>query len=199
VFRREITITGSFAEITSFTVAIAALRGGRVRTDGIITHRFALVDHPMALHALRHDAAVHKIVTHLYRAATDTGWYGMGAVLNGGIALGWVCRTLGATWPALYAAAAAPPPPAGGNCSPTSSTTPPSRSPRPPASVRPCSAPARRGLPVARPGIEPATAAVPRADKRTLYGVRYDAYRRKVHALRHPDDTPRYDTDRSPR
>jgi xylulokinase len=50
-------------------------------------------------------------VTHLYRAATDTGWYAMGAVLNGGLTLGWVCRTLGAGWPELYAAAALPPSP----------------------------------------------------------------------------------------
>jgi xylulokinase len=50
-------------------------------------------------------------VTHLYRAATDTGWYAMGAVLNGGLALGWVCRTLGARWPELYAAAAMAPGP----------------------------------------------------------------------------------------
>ena len=48
-------------------------------------------------------------VTHLYRAATDTGWYAMGAVLNGGLTLGWVCRTLGAGWPELYAAAATAP------------------------------------------------------------------------------------------
>jgi xylulokinase len=48
-------------------------------------------------------------VTHLYRAATDTGWYAMGAVLNGGLTLGWVCRTLGASWPELYATAALTP------------------------------------------------------------------------------------------
>jgi xylulokinase len=48
-------------------------------------------------------------ITHLYRAATDTGWYAMGASLNGGLTLGWVCRTLGASWPELYAAAAAAP------------------------------------------------------------------------------------------
>ncbi len=48
-------------------------------------------------------------VTHLYRAATDTGWYAMAAVLNGGLALGWACRILGADWPELYAAAAAAP------------------------------------------------------------------------------------------
>ena len=48
-------------------------------------------------------------VTHLYRAATDTGWYAMGAALNGGLTLAWVCRTLGADWPELYAAAATAP------------------------------------------------------------------------------------------
>jgi D-arabinitol dehydrogenase (NADP+) len=62
VFRREITIKGSFAEITSFAAAIAALRGGRAKTDGIITHRFALDDYPKALDALQHDPSVHKIV-----------------------------------------------------------------------------------------------------------------------------------------
>jgi D-arabinitol dehydrogenase (NADP+) len=62
VFRREITIKGSFAEMTSFGAAIAALRGGRARTTGIITHRFALDDYGKALDALQHDPAVHKIV-----------------------------------------------------------------------------------------------------------------------------------------
>ncbi len=50
-------------------------------------------------------------VTHLYRAATDTGWYAMGAVLNGGLTLRWVCRVLGADWPELYASAALSPRP----------------------------------------------------------------------------------------
>lgn len=62
VFRREITIKGSFAEITSFAAAIAALRGGRAKTDGIITHRFSLDDYGKALDALEHDPSVHKIV-----------------------------------------------------------------------------------------------------------------------------------------
>ena len=52
VFRREITIKGSFAEMTSFGAAIAALRSGRARTDGIITHRFSLDDYGKALDAL---------------------------------------------------------------------------------------------------------------------------------------------------
>src|SRR3954453_2217835 len=48
VFRREITIKGSFAEITSFGAAIEALRNGRVRTEGMITHRFGLDDYGKA-------------------------------------------------------------------------------------------------------------------------------------------------------
>jgi D-arabinitol dehydrogenase (NADP+) len=62
VFRREITIKGSFAEITSFGAAIAALRTGRTKTDGIITHRFALDDYGKALDALGADPSVHKVV-----------------------------------------------------------------------------------------------------------------------------------------
>jgi xylulokinase len=44
-------------------------------------------------------------VTHHYRAATDAGHYRMAAVLNGGLALGWVRETLNASWAELYAAA----------------------------------------------------------------------------------------------
>lgn len=62
VFRREITIKGSFAEITSFGAAIASLRTGRAKTDGIITHRFALDDYGKALDALATDPSVHKVV-----------------------------------------------------------------------------------------------------------------------------------------
>src|SRR3712207_8678354 len=60
-FRREITIKGSFAEITSFGAAIAALRTGRAKTDGIITHRFGLDDYGKALDALAADPSVHKV------------------------------------------------------------------------------------------------------------------------------------------
>jgi D-arabinitol dehydrogenase (NADP+) len=62
VFRREITIKGSFAEMTSFGAAIRALRSGRARTDGIITHRFSLDDYDKALDALAHDRQAHKVV-----------------------------------------------------------------------------------------------------------------------------------------
>jgi D-arabinitol dehydrogenase (NADP+) len=62
LFRREITIKGSFAEMTSFGAAIDALRGGRVRTEGIVTHRFALDDYGQALETLRSDRTAHKVV-----------------------------------------------------------------------------------------------------------------------------------------
>lgn len=62
VFRREITIKGSFAEITSFGAAVRALRSGRLRTDGVITHRFGLHDYAEAIHAVEHDPNVHKVV-----------------------------------------------------------------------------------------------------------------------------------------
>ena len=62
IFRREITIKGSFAEISSFPATIQALKAGRMRTDGLITHRFAIDDYALALEALRHDPTAHKVV-----------------------------------------------------------------------------------------------------------------------------------------
>ncbi len=62
IFRREITIKGSFAEISSFPATIEALRSGRVKTDGLITHRFRIDDYVEALEALRRDRTAHKIV-----------------------------------------------------------------------------------------------------------------------------------------
>jgi xylulokinase len=47
--------------------------------------------------------------THLYRAATDHGWYRMGAVLSAGLTLGWVCQVLAASWRELFASAALEP------------------------------------------------------------------------------------------
>lgn len=47
-------------------------------------------------------------VTHLYRAATERGWYQMGAVLNGGLTLNWVRQLLGASWAELYESATVP-------------------------------------------------------------------------------------------
>lgn len=47
-------------------------------------------------------------VTHLYRAATDTGWYRMAAGLNGGATLAWVRGLFGASWEEMYATASDP-------------------------------------------------------------------------------------------
>ena len=47
-------------------------------------------------------------VTHLYRAATDRGWYRMAAALNGGSTLDWVRRLFDASWTELYATAEQP-------------------------------------------------------------------------------------------
>ena len=62
LFRREITIKGSFAEISSFPAAIAALRSGRVRTDGLITHRYGLDEYGQALDDFVNDKSLHKAV-----------------------------------------------------------------------------------------------------------------------------------------
>jgi D-arabinitol dehydrogenase (NADP+) len=62
IFRREITIKGSFAEIASFPAAIAALRSGRVRTDGLITHRYGLDEYARALDDFTNDKSLHKAV-----------------------------------------------------------------------------------------------------------------------------------------
>jgi D-arabinitol dehydrogenase (NADP+) len=62
IFRREITIVGSYAEMTSFPAAIAALRSRRVRTDGLITHRYPLDRFGEALHATANDPSAHKVV-----------------------------------------------------------------------------------------------------------------------------------------
>ena len=62
VFRREITIKGSFAQVDDFPGAVAVLRSGRADPRGLITHRFGLEDYGDALEALQHDRTVHKIV-----------------------------------------------------------------------------------------------------------------------------------------
>ena len=49
VFRREITIKGSFAEMTSFGAAIRALRSGRARTGSWFRCRFRSAARPLAV------------------------------------------------------------------------------------------------------------------------------------------------------
>lgn len=60
VFRRELTIKGSFAQTHCFERALALLRSGRVRTDGLVTHEFALGDYGLALEATRSDRSCVK-------------------------------------------------------------------------------------------------------------------------------------------
>ena len=62
VFRREITIKGSFAEIDTFTSTLAAMRSGRAKVDGLITHEFTLEQYGEALEAVRSDKSAHKVV-----------------------------------------------------------------------------------------------------------------------------------------
>lgn len=62
IFRRELTIMGSFTEVTSFPDALAAFRAGAIRTDGLITHRFSVNEYEQALHTMRTDKSAHKIV-----------------------------------------------------------------------------------------------------------------------------------------
>ena len=62
VFHREIRIQDSFAEIDTFPATLAALESGRLKTDGLITHRFSIDEYGKALEALRSDKSAHKIV-----------------------------------------------------------------------------------------------------------------------------------------
>lgn len=62
IFRRELTIKGSFAEIASFPAAISALRSGRARTEGLITHRYSLDEYGRALDDFANDKSLHKAV-----------------------------------------------------------------------------------------------------------------------------------------
>ena len=62
IFRRELTIMGSFTEVDSFPDALAAFREGAIRMDGVITHRYPLEEYAAALDAMRTDRSAHKIV-----------------------------------------------------------------------------------------------------------------------------------------
>ncbi len=62
IFRRELTITGSFAQQFSFDRALDQLRSGRIDPTGIITHRFGLVDYADALAAVAHSSCVKAVI-----------------------------------------------------------------------------------------------------------------------------------------
>jgi D-arabinitol dehydrogenase (NADP+) len=62
VYLREISIKGSFAQVTSFRHSVRALQSGRIRTDGLTTHVFPLARFGEALEAVRSEAACLKAV-----------------------------------------------------------------------------------------------------------------------------------------
>jgi D-arabinitol dehydrogenase (NADP+) len=62
IFRRELTIKGSFAQQFSFDRALTALRTGRVDPDGLITKRFPLDDYQGALQAVADSAVVKAVI-----------------------------------------------------------------------------------------------------------------------------------------
>ncbi len=62
VFRRELTIKGSFAQQFAFDRSVAALRSSRIRTEGIITHRFGLNEYAQALEAVADSACVKAVI-----------------------------------------------------------------------------------------------------------------------------------------
>jgi D-arabinitol dehydrogenase (NADP+) len=65
VFRRELTIKGSFSQSFSFDRAVLALRSGRVRAEGLVTHRFGLADYAQAVGTVRHDRSCIKAVVEI--------------------------------------------------------------------------------------------------------------------------------------
>lgn len=62
VFRRELTIKGSFSQAYSFDRALRVLRAGRVRTTGMITHRFGLAGDGDAIAAVAGDPSCLKAI-----------------------------------------------------------------------------------------------------------------------------------------
>ncbi|MFC4242142.1 zinc-dependent alcohol dehydrogenase family protein [Gryllotalpicola reticulitermitis] len=62
VFRRELTVKGSFAQQFSFDRALDALRSGRVDTTGMITDRYGLDDYGAALAAVANSASIKTVL-----------------------------------------------------------------------------------------------------------------------------------------
>jgi D-arabinitol dehydrogenase (NADP+) len=62
IFRRELTIRGSFAQQFSFDRALSALRSGRVKTQGMISRRFSLDAYDQALDAVADSSVVKALI-----------------------------------------------------------------------------------------------------------------------------------------
>jgi D-arabinitol dehydrogenase (NADP+) len=65
IYRRELTIKGSFAQVDCFPRSIAMLRSGRVRTDGVITHRYPLDAFGDVIETVRTDPRCLKAVVEI--------------------------------------------------------------------------------------------------------------------------------------
>jgi D-arabinitol dehydrogenase (NADP+) len=62
IFRRELTIKGSFAQQFSFDRALSALRSGRVKTQDMISRRFNLDAYGEALNAVADSSVVKAVI-----------------------------------------------------------------------------------------------------------------------------------------
>lgn len=62
IFRRELTIKGSFAQQYAFDRALLALRGGRVDTTDMVTHRFGLDQYAEALRAVASSDCIKAVI-----------------------------------------------------------------------------------------------------------------------------------------
>ena len=62
IFRRQLTVKGSFAQVNCFDRSLALLRSGRIMSDGLITHRFRLDQYGDALAAVQSDPTCLKAV-----------------------------------------------------------------------------------------------------------------------------------------
>lgn len=62
IFRRQIAIKGTFSQAYTFERALRMMRSGRVRTEGLLTHRFGLDDFGAALETITGDREAVKTV-----------------------------------------------------------------------------------------------------------------------------------------
>jgi D-arabinitol dehydrogenase (NADP+) len=62
IFRRELTIKGSFAQQFSFDRALSALRNGRVKTEGMISKHLTLDAYDEALDAVADSSVVKALI-----------------------------------------------------------------------------------------------------------------------------------------
>jgi D-arabinitol dehydrogenase (NADP+) len=62
IFRRRLTVKGSFAQQFAFDRALLALRNGRVDVTGMVTHRFGLDDYGDALAAVADSSCIKAVI-----------------------------------------------------------------------------------------------------------------------------------------